>query len=118
MHSTSANLKSPKAGEYLDMAKSIVLNHIPNDEYAIFLFGSRVNEKNLRYSDIDIGIYGKTELPLKIKAAVEEALNESIVHFDVELVDFTKVSETFKDESLQNISIWSNPKNLMISLKH
>lgn len=113
----STELKSRQARHYFDQAKDQIMEIIPRDEFAVFLFGSRVAHKDLRYSDIDIGVYGEQELPLSVKTALEEAMDESNIPFDLELVDFRKVSGKFKKEALQNIEVWNDPKNFMKNLK-
>ena len=57
--------------DYIDIVKQIVLKLVPNDAFAIFLFGSRaaVNAKPL--SDIDIGILGTEPLPMIVKAHLD-----------------------------------------------
>jgi predicted nucleotidyltransferase len=57
--------------DYIDIVKQIVLKQVPNDAFAIFLFGSRaaVNAKPL--SDIDIGILGTEPLPMIVKAHLD-----------------------------------------------
>lgn len=54
--------------DYIDIVKQIVLNHVPNDAFAIFLFGSRAAGSAKPLSDIDIGILGTEPLPMIVKA--------------------------------------------------
>jgi predicted nucleotidyltransferase len=61
--------------DYIDIAKQIVLKHVPNDAFAIFLFGSGAVRNAKPLSDIDIGILGTGPLPMIVKA-----------HLDVEFI--------------------------------
>jgi predicted nucleotidyltransferase len=57
--------------DYLDIVKQIVLLHVPNDAFAIFLFGSRAVGNAKPLSDIDIGILGTEPLPMMVKAHLD-----------------------------------------------
>ena len=101
--------------DYVDILKQIVLKQVPNDAFAIFLFGSRaaVNAKPL--SDIDIGILGTEPLPMIVKAHLDADLEESIVPFKIDLIDFYQVDKDFKKEALKKIQIWNCPKNIKLN---
>ena len=86
-----------------------MLRHIPKD-YAVFLFGSRARDKKIRFSDIDIGVLGAIEFPVKVRRRIEEDLESSIVPYRVDIVDFLKVEDYFREEAMQNIEIWQNGK--------
>jgi len=60
--------------DYIDIVKQIVLKHIPKDNFAVFLFGSRAVGNAKPLSDIDIGILGLEPLPTLIKADLESDL--------------------------------------------
>ena len=92
--------------DYVSLAKEIVLFHLPKKEYRVFLFGSRAVGNSKPKSDIDIGIWGKERCPLRTKIKIEEAIEESIIPFKVDLVDFAFVDETFKKYALQKIIEW------------
>jgi predicted nucleotidyltransferase len=101
--------------DYIDIVKQIVLKQVPNDAFAIFLFGSRaaVNAKPL--SDIDIGILGTEPLPMIVKAHLDADLEESIVPFKIDLIDFYQVDKDFKKEAIKKIQIWNCPKNIKLN---
>ena len=96
-----------KTYDYVSLAKEIVLFHLPKNEFRVFLFGSRAVGNSKPKSDIDIGIWGKEQIPIKAKIKIEEAIEESIIPFKVDLVDFTFVDETFKKYALQKIIEWA-----------
>jgi len=101
--------------DYIDIVKQIVLKHIPKDNFAVFLFGSRAVENAKPLSDIDIGILGTVPLPTIIKADLESDLEESIVPFKIDLIDFYQVDKDFKKEALNKIQIWNCPKNIKLN---
>lgn len=100
--------------KYINLAKEIILKYVPKDKYAVFLFGSRANGKNNRVSDIDIGFLGEKELPVMIKSAIEDELEESIIPYTVDLIDFKKVASDFKKIALKHIIIWNCPKSILL----
>ena len=101
--------------DYIDIVKQIVLKHIPKDNFAVFLFGSRAVGNAKPLSDIDIGILGTEPLPTLIKADLESDLEESIVPYKIDLIDFYKVDKDFKKEALNTIQIWNCPKNIFLN---
>jgi len=101
--------------DYLDIVKKIVLKHVPATEFAVFLFGSRAVGNATALSDIDVGIFGMRPLPSIIMADLESDLEDSIVPFKIDLIDFHQVDEVFKDEALRIVQIWSCPKNIKLN---
>lgn len=92
---------------YLDLVKTIILKNIPNDKYNIFLFGSRTKDKHRFAADIDVGVEGKEPLNKDIIYKVQEEIEESIVPFNVDIIDFKDVGNEFKQEAMRNIKIWN-----------
>jgi predicted nucleotidyltransferase len=101
--------------DYIDIVKQIVLKHIPKDNFAVFLFGSRAVGNAKPLSDIDIGILGLEPLPTIIKVDLESDLEESIVPYKIDLIDFYQVDKDFKKEALNTIQIWNYPKNISLN---
>ena len=101
--------------DYIDIVKQIVLKHVPKDNFAVFLFGSRAVGNAKPLSDIDIGILGLEPLPTLIKADLETDLEESIVPYKIDLIDFYQVDKDFKKEALNTIQIWNCPKNIKLN---
>ena len=101
--------------DYIDIAKQIVLKQVPNDAFAIFLFGSRAAGNVKALSDIDIGILGTEPLPMIVQAHLDADLDESIVPFKIDLIDFYQVDKDFKKEALKKIQICNCPKNIKLN---
>lgn len=91
---------------YLDITKNIFLKHLLNEPYRVFLFGSRACGNAKKMSDIDVGILGNNKFPTQLKFAIENEIEESIVPFKVDIIDFFDVDETFKKEALNQIVEW------------
>ena len=101
--------------KYLDIAKEIILSHIDRDEYNVFLFGSRALDASHPNSDMDIGFMGKKALDHRIFRKIADDLEESLVPYHFDLIDFTKVDSTFKRIPLQRILLWNKAKNIPIN---
>lgn len=101
--------------DYIGIVKNIVLKHVPSNEFAVFLFGSRANGNASALSDIDVGILGHRAFPYIIKGNLESDLDESIVPFKIDLIDFFQVDEVFKNQALSSVEIWNCPKSIKLN---
>ncbi len=99
----------------INIIKAIVPKRVPLDDYSVFLFGSRAVGNHHEMSDIDIGIWGNKKLPVDIKLDLEEELEECVVPYSVDLIDFNLVSEEFKKYALEKITIWNLAKNTALN---
>ena len=73
------------------------------------MFGSRATHKSTNYSDVDVGILGKKPLG-KVYYKIINQIEESIIPYKVDIVDFALVDEKFKKIALQEIEIWNDPE--------
>ncbi len=55
---------------------------------------------------MDIGIMPGKNFDEKILFTLSEKLNESIIPFKVDVVNFSTVSQKFKDEALKDVIEW------------
>jgi predicted nucleotidyltransferase len=86
--------------------KKLLKNQLPTAS-KFFLFGSRANGSAGFASDIDIGIWPQKPLDDTIIAKLQEIIEESFIPYNVDLVDFSKVSEQFKQQALKKIIPWN-----------
>ena len=75
--------------EHLRIVFSILLKYVP--EHEVLAFGSRVNQKPKKHSDLDLVI--KTDSPL---ALLRDAFSESNLPFKVDIVDWSRISKNFQ----------------------
>ncbi len=94
--------------KYLKIIKDSVLYCIDPSEHFVFLFGSRAKENNKKSSDVDIGIMGKKPIG-KIYYKIVDKIEESIVPYKVDIVDFSMVEEKFKKIAMKKIEVWNQP---------
>jgi predicted nucleotidyltransferase len=83
--------------------KQTVYRFLNPRQYHVFLFGSRVTGDTHRYSDYDVGIRGPGPLPLSLKAAIDEAFEESDLPYTVDVVDFRRVSNKFRQIATKKV---------------
>lgn len=95
--------------KYISMIKEIIFSVIDRNEYKVFMFGSRAAHKSKNYSDVDIGILGKKPLG-KAYYKIINLIEDSVIPYKVDVVDFALVDEKFKKIALKEIEIWNDPK--------
>ncbi|MDI6802655.1 MAG: nucleotidyltransferase domain-containing protein [Bacteroidota bacterium] len=71
----------------------------------VILFGSRASGQNKKHSDFDIGILGEKSLSIADFYKLKDALDELPTLYTIDLVDFNKVSKSFRNEALKNYSV-------------
>jgi len=81
--------------------KDILEKFLDPKDYEFFLFGSRADGQADSFSDYDIGISGKRGVPLKTLSLMREAFEESNLPFKVDILDFSQVSQKFKNQALK-----------------
>ncbi|MEW5907625.1 MAG: nucleotidyltransferase domain-containing protein [Patescibacteria group bacterium] len=83
--------------------KNIIKRHINLRDYKIFIFGSRAKGRARKFSDYDVGIIGKKEVPSEKMILIEEEFENSDLPYSVEVIDFAMVSDDFKKIALKKI---------------
>ncbi len=94
--------------KWLNIAREVVLKKIDKSKYAVFLYGSMVNDPLNAY-DMDIGIFGSEKVPFETIEDIKDGLDESIVPFRYDIVDFKDTDEEFRNFAYENIKIWNKP---------
>jgi predicted nucleotidyltransferase len=102
---------------YLNQLKELILSSIDPTKYAVFVFGSRARGKTGKATDVDIGILGHEPFTLDQLAALHSLIEESIVPYKVDIVDFFSAEETFKSIALTDIEIWNKPNTIELNVK-
>lgn len=100
--------------KWLKQLKKICLAFIDTDKYAVFLFGSAVNNI-VKAHDFDVGVLGDEDLPLDVMGEIYYIVDESIIPLKVDIVDFKNVDSEFKKEALSDIEIWNKPPNIVLN---
>jgi predicted nucleotidyltransferase len=82
---------------------AIALKNINPNETKVFIFGSRVNGTNVKFSDIDLGFESDKKIPYSLIMDIEDDFENSNIPYSVDIVDFSKVSNKFKEVAMKNI---------------
>lgn len=93
--------------KYLEILRCLTLNVFQNHNCKIFLFGSKAEGKFQRGSDYDIGVSGLDENTFsKLKIRLSDAIEESLIPYKADIVNFDNISEAFKNIALRNTVLW------------
>jgi predicted nucleotidyltransferase len=81
--------------EHFAIVRDILCRCVPDRE--VWAFGSRARGTAKPYSDLDLAIIGEAPLPLDVSAILAEALCESDLPYKVDIVDWAKTDDAFRD---------------------
>lgn len=81
--------------DHLKIVLEILNRVIPDRE--VWVFGSRAKGTARDTSDLDLAIIGKTPLDFKTLATLRDFFSESNIPYKVDVVDWTTISETFRE---------------------
>jgi predicted nucleotidyltransferase len=73
------------------------------EQYEVFIFGSEASGTAGRRSDIDVGILGPQPVPGAVLQHIRDELDTLRTLRVFEVVDFSRVDESFKTEALKHV---------------
>jgi len=83
--------------KYLNIIISIIKSVAELNNCPVYLYGSRIQGKSVKYSDVDIAIdYNGNFLPDNIKVNISSLLENSLLPYTVDIIDINAVSPVFK----------------------
>jgi nucleotidyltransferase substrate binding protein (TIGR01987 family) len=83
--------------KHLNIIKSIIKSVTELNNCPVYLYGSRIQGKSVKYSDVDIAIdYNGNFLPDNIKINISSLLENSLLPYTVDIIDINAVSSVFK----------------------
>ena len=91
----------------VDLAMRIASRELGAQRARLYLFGSRARGQAARASDIDIAIVPDAPLLPGTLARIRDALEESTIPFEVEVVDLSCVDEPFRRRVLAEAIAWN-----------
>ncbi|MGH7237427.1 MAG: nucleotidyltransferase domain-containing protein [Candidatus Saccharimonadales bacterium] len=86
---------------YLDDLRRIVQDCVDTSIWRPVIFGSRANGKAWRFSDVDLGFIGNRPLPEAAKIKLSEALDDSDIPYNVDVVDISQTTPEFQKVAKQ-----------------
>lgn len=81
--------------DHRDLVLSILREHVPSLA-RVWAFGSRATGRARRYSDLDLAVDAGRPLTIDERAALFDALDESDLPFNVDVLDWRTVSDRFR----------------------
>jgi len=81
------------------IVKKILSAHVAT--YRVWAFGSRVNGKTKKHSDLDLVIITEKPIPTLTLALLKEDFSESDLPIKVDILDWATLDENFKKIILQ-----------------
>lgn len=91
--------------KYLKEITNTIHRIQPSKNTQFFLYGSSLIKE--RFGDVDLGIVGDVKVG-DINKLKEEFTNSALPYF-VDVVNFNKVSKTFKENVFNNKIVWIKP---------
>ena len=79
-----------------DIVCEILNKHLPDRK--VLAFGSRATWTAKEYSDLDLAVLGDEPLLLNVKSALTEGFSESDLPFKVDIVEWARIDEAFRDK--------------------
>lgn len=93
----------------LEIVKNIILSNLGyrRESIEVFLFGSAVSGNITRSSDIDIGLLSNHIINRDLIFRIQDEIEESIVPFKVDIVNFQDVSKDFREYAMKRTIKWN-----------
>lgn len=85
-----------------DKAELLQILQLYLPEIEVRAFGSRVNGRSGKFSDLDLVLMTTEPLLISTKIALEDALSDSNLPFTVDIVDWFSTDEKFRKIILNN----------------
>jgi predicted nucleotidyltransferase len=98
---------NPSEEAVLTEARRIVQKVLGQHAVRIFLCGSRARGHAAPQSDIDIAVLPLRPLPPDALSDLREALEESTIPYDVDIIDLSAVDESFRNKVLSEGVAWN-----------
>jgi len=87
-----------KKQNHIDTTKKIILKYLNHIDCQIFLFGSQLKKTIKRPVDIDIAIMPLKKFPVGLLSEIREALEESTIPYNVDLIDLSLADSQFIEQ--------------------
>ena len=93
---------------HLALVQTILAKYLPQAE--VRAFGSRVRGIARTYSDLDLVVVGPTKIDRKTLNCLEEAFAASDLPFRIEVLDWCRISDSFKQVIEEKYEVIQEPK--------
>ena len=80
--------------KYLSEIKKILSELVPDCQVRVF--GSRIEGKAKKFSDLDLALVGKEKLDWRKIESLKDAFSSSDIPIIIDVIDFNAISDEFK----------------------
>ena len=87
-----------------EIVANILRQFIPNKK--IMVFGSRIKGTSKEFADLDLCVVGDQPLSSVELINLKEAFSNSDLPFRVDIVDWMKITQEFKDIIMQDVEVF------------
>jgi len=101
----------PQREQTLTQLRNIINGVVKGVPVNVYLFGSWARKQEKRTSDIDIALYSKDKIPMKVWVELHENINDSTIPFHVDLVDLSTTNPVFIEKVMKEGIIWKDCSN-------
>ncbi|MCS6848592.1 MAG: nucleotidyltransferase domain-containing protein [Anaerolineae bacterium] len=102
--------------EHLERLRRLVCAFLQPYQVHVYLFGSYARGDQRLTSDVDIAIEPCEALPTGLVSRLREAVEESDIPYEVEIVDLAQADERFRTRVLREGILWNAIENESPSL--
>jgi predicted nucleotidyltransferase len=92
----------------LERVRRIVLDALRGRPARVYLFGSSASGSARSSSDIDVAIEPLESLPPGVLSSLREALEESTIPYDVDVVDISAAPPELRERVRQQGILWTD----------
>ncbi len=92
----------------IENLKKVILSFLKDEDVKVVLFGSRARGDFINTSDVDVGIITGKRFDRRKLILLREYIEELNIPYKVEIIDFSTVSEEFKQMALKERVIWKD----------
>lgn len=92
----------------LEKLKEVFLRFLKDEDVKVVLFGSRARGDFVSTSDVDVGIIVGKGADRKKLILLREYIEELNIPYKVEIIDFSNVSEDFKQMVSKEAVVWKD----------
>lgn len=88
--------------------KELILKELQDDKVKIVMYGSRARGEQNTTSDVDIGFIPFDVIDKKKIVRLKEKIAELNIPYNVDFVNLSETSESFKNEILREAVLWKD----------
>lgn len=99
------------APQHLEIVTDALRRHLPDRE--VWAYGSRVTGRSWRYSDLDLVALGDRPIGAILMDDLLNDLSETLLPYIVELKDWHRIPQHWRDEILRCYAVIHSPERLI-----